>query len=134
MPRMRNSQGQRIDPRTGQPYDPESRPVQHRTRSDPEPTATRPQPDQDEPLALTYSQPIPILEDHFLRSEFRRTEGVVTPSPVSSRASPRHTKTPEIDTAQGPPRDDPFPAPQHALPPLPWMPDGTGYVLLFIAL
>ena len=54
MPRMRNSQGQRIDPRTNQPYDPESRPTQHRTRSDPEPTANRPQP-QDEPLALTYS-------------------------------------------------------------------------------
>ena len=81
MPRMRNSEGQRINPRTGQPYEsyndhpdttylirpsheqPLPRP-QHRTCSDPQPTPNRPQ-----PLALTYSQPTSCLDEHFQRSE-----------------------------------------------------------------
>ena len=63
MPRMRNKQGQRIDLRTGQPYEsyndhpdttyiirPSHKQPQHRTHSDPQPTPTRPQ-----PLTLTYS-------------------------------------------------------------------------------
>ena len=76
MPRMRNNHGQRIDLRTGKPYEsyndhpdttylirpsheqPQPRP-QHRTLSDPQPTPTRPQ-----PLVLTYSQLIPGLEEH----------------------------------------------------------------------
>ena len=87
MPRMRNNFGQRIDPRTGQPYDGESRPVPHHTRSDPEPRHT--------PL----SHPSQGLEEHFLLSDFRRTEGAVTPSLVSSRASQSDARTPEVDTA-----------------------------------
>jgi hypothetical protein len=102
MPRMRNSLGQRIDPRTGQPYDPESRPVPQHARSDP------------------GAQPNAGLEEHFLRSDFRRAAGAVIPSPVSSRASPRNN-TSEADTAQGPPRDDPPPPPLHRPPPLPWL-------------
>ena len=77
MPRMRNNQGQRIDPRTGQPYESYSdypdtiypiRPSheqhqprsQHLTYSDPQPTPSRPQ-----SLDLTYYQPSPGLEEHF---------------------------------------------------------------------
>ena len=131
MPRMRNNQGQRIDPRTEQPYEsyneqpqPEPR-HQRRTRSDPQPTPTRPQ-----PLALTYSQPIPGLVEHFLRSEFMREE--VTPSPVTSRGSRRPCRTPEPATPQGPSRQDSFPAVEHPQSPFPWMPDNSGYVLLFV--
>jgi len=119
---MRNNLGQRIDPRTSQPYNPESSPVPQHTRSDPPPAATRSQPEA-EPHVVALSQPYQGLEEHFLRSEFRRTEGAVTPSPVSSRASPRHARTLETDTAQGPPRNDSAPVSQHLLPPLPWMPD-----------
>ena len=139
MPRMRNNQGQRIDPKTSQHYEssndhpdstypippsheqpqPQPRP-QHRTRSDPQPTPDRPQ-----PLALTYSQPTPGLEEHFLRSEFMREE--VTSSSVTSRGSRRPSRTSEPTTPQGLPREDSFPAVEHLRPHLPWMPDNSGF-------
>ena len=54
----------------------------------------------------------------------------VTPSPVTLRGSRR---PPESATPQGPPREDSSPAVEHTRPPLPWMPDNSGYVLLFVA-
>ena len=117
MPRMRNNFGQRIDLRTGQPYDPESRPVPPHTRSDPLPSATRSQPEA-EPSHTPLSRPSQGLEEHFLLSDFGRTAGAVTPSPVSSHASQCDAGIPEVDTEQGPP--------QHTLQPLPWLPaEGT---------
>ena len=107
MTRMRNTLGQRIDPRTGQPYHPDIIPVRQLARSDP------------------GAAPNAELEEHFVRSDFRAAVGAVNPSPVSSRASPR-INTPDDDTAQGPPRDDgpplddPPPQPLHRPPPLLW--------------
>ena len=144
IPRMRNSQGQRINPRTGQSYEsyndhpdttypirpshePQPQPwPQHRTRSDPQPTHNQPQ-----PLALIYSQPTPGLEEHFLRSEFMREE--VTTSPVTSCGSRRPSMTSEPATPQGPSCDDSSPPVEHPWLPFLWLPNNAGYVLLSVA-
>ena len=139
-----NNQGQRIYPRTGQPYEsynndqditypnrptheqPQPQPQpQPQTRSHPQPTSSR---YQLQPL--TYSQLTPDLEDHFLRSEFIREE--VTPSPVTSRGSRRPSKTPEPVTPQGPPRQEASTAAEHPRPPLLWLPNNPRYVLLVV--
>ena len=144
MPRMRNNLRQRIDARTGLPYElcndhqdiiypirpthkqpqpqPQPQPQLH-TRSVPQPTPSRHQ-----PLALTYSQPTPGLEDHFLRSEFIKEQA--TPSPVTSLGLRHPLRTPEPITPQGPPRQDASPVAEHPRPPLSWLPDNSGYVLL----
>ena len=57
----------------------------------------------------------------------------VTPSPVTSRGSQRPSRTQKPATPQGPPRKGSSPAVEHPRPPLPWLPNNSGYVLFFVA-